>query len=688
MHERDAVHTGWRPLHLLSARLMKHVLWYVNRLRCMAPEEIRHRVLRALAVRVERWGLGGSRAIPPANLAHSFPLWIHAPVKVDAARYLTAAERIAAGRFDVFALQDAALGSPPRWNCDPKTGMQAPLTFGKLLDYRDPRRVGDIKYLWELNRHLHIVTLAQAYALSGDARYFGVLRRHLESWFDDCPYGMGPNWSSALEAGIRLINWSIAWQLLGGAPSPLFQDGEGARFRRRWLDAVFQHAHFVQGHFSLYSSANNHLIGEATGLYVAALTWPHWPRARAWLAEAKAILERQALLQNAPDGVNREQAVSYQQFELDLLLHPLLAARANGLKFSAAFESRIEAMIEYLASIMDAGGNVPMFGDSDDGLVVRLAQDDGHCGYRSLLATGAILFRRGDFKVKAGRLDDKTRWLFGEDADAAFELLDTAQAQLPVRRAFTHGGYYILGCGFETVNEIRLVTDAGPLGYQTIAAHGHADALAFTLSVGGKEFLIDPGTYAYHTQSEWRRYFRGTAAHNTLRVDGLDQSQSGGNFMWLRKADARCTLWRPSDQCDVFEGWHDGYLRLADPVTHRRRITLEKAARRIVIEDILHMAGEHDIELFFHCSESCRVDPVPGGYRISQGGNELSLRLPQLADGATRVCIGSVAPICGWVSRRFDEKLPAATISWHGRMAGENVLRSEITCISGQEVKC
>jgi hypothetical protein len=393
-----------------------------------------------------------------------------------------------------------------------------------------------------------------------------------------------------------------------------------------------------------------------------------------------AILERQALLQNAPDGVNREQAVSYQQFELDLLLLPLFAGRQNGKKFSAAFESRIEAMIEYLASIMDAGGNVPMFGDSDDGLVVRFAQDDGHCRYRSLLATGAILFRRGDFKAKAGTLDDKTRWLFGEGADAEFELLNTAQAQLPVRRAFTYGGYYILGCDFETVNEIRLVVDAGPLGYQTIAAHGHADALAFTLSVGGKEFFIDPGTYAYHTQEPWRRYFRGTTAHNTLRVDGLDQSQSGGNFMWLRKADARCSLWRPSDERDVFEGWHNGYMQLPDPVAHRRRISLEKRTRRVLIEDILQMSGAHEIGLFFHCSEQCHVNPIPGGYQIGRTENTLFLRLPEAEGAASGVHYGSTAPILGWVSRRFDEKQPAPTIAWRARLAGDVILRSEVIC--------
>src|SRR5437773_5593343 len=398
----------------VATEMMEWFRWRFHRLRCMTPMEVSHRLLRTLSMRAERAGLLGSGVVPPPDLALEPRPWVHATVRVDAAPYLAAAARVAGGKLGVFALRDADLGSPPRWNRDPKTGVEAPLSFSKLLDYRNPRVVGDIKYLWELNRHLHLVTLAQAYVLSGETKYYRVIRDHLESWFASCPCRMGPNWSSALEAAIRLINWSVAWQLLGGASSPLFEDADGARLRQRWLVSIYQHAQFVQENFSLYSSANNHLIGEAAGLFVAAVTWPCWPRARAWLAEGKAILEREAPLQNAPDGVNREQAVSYQQFELDLFLLPLLAGRASGQKFSAAFESRIEAMMEYLASIMDAGGNIPMFGDSDDALVVKLAQGGGYCRYRSLLATGAILFRRGDLKAKARGLDDKTRWLFGE----------------------------------------------------------------------------------------------------------------------------------------------------------------------------------------------------------------------------------------------------------------------------------
>jgi hypothetical protein len=662
---------------------MEGLLWRFNRLRCMSPAEIAHRVLRAARMQAERLGAIGSHAVPAADLGIVAPRWIDEAPAIDAERYVAAAERIAAGRFDVFALRDIELGSPPAWNRDPKTGTEAPLAFGKLLDYRKSSLVGDIKYLWEPNRHLHLVTLAQAFALTGERRHYEVLREHLESWLDACPYRMGANWSSALEVGIRLVNWSIAWQLLGGAQSELFRDDEGARFRGRWLEAVYQHAEFIASHYSLHSSANNHLLGEAAGAFIASVTWPHWPQAKQWGATAAGILEREGLLQNGTDGVNLEQAISYQQFTFDFLLFPLLAGRAAGHEFSAALRERLEKMLEYIASVMDVGRNVPMIGDADDGYVTKLSQDPAFCPFRSLLATGAVLFGRGEFKDKAGELDDKTRWLLGRGVEEAYAQLPAGAGRLPVRRAFPEGGYYILGCGLETPAEIRLVADAGALGYQSIAAHGHADALSFTLSVGGREFLIDPGTYAYHTQRAWRQYFRGTAAHNTVRIDETDQSQPGGNFMWLKKARASCISWVSSAARDVFIGAHDGYSRLADPVAHRRSITLEKAARRIVIEDTLDMAGAHDVELNFHCSEHCRVELTECGCILSRDGISVTLELPKAEGARTDVLVGSEAPIRGWVSRSFDRKEPAPTIVWRARLAGDVTLLSYIDCPLG-----
>ncbi|HSN19649.1 MAG TPA: heparinase II/III family protein, partial [Usitatibacter sp.] len=312
----------------------------------MTPAEVGHRVVKAAAMRIERWGLAAVD-VPAPDLSRRAVPWIGAGAGFDASAYAAAADRIAAGRLDVFALEDADLGTPPRWNRDPKTGIEAPLAFGKQLDYRDPRIVGDIKYLWEPNRHLQLVTLAQAWALTRDERYARAFREQLESWFEQCPFRMGANWSSSLEAGLRLVNWALAWQLLGGVDAPIFAGAGGEAFRARWLDSVYRHAEFICGHLSLHSSANNHLVGELAGVFTAAIAWPHWERSRRWLGRARALLEREALRQNAPDGVNREQAVSYQQFGLDLLLLAYLAARANGIVLSKEYRGRMEAMLEY-----------------------------------------------------------------------------------------------------------------------------------------------------------------------------------------------------------------------------------------------------------------------------------------------------------------------------------------------------
>jgi hypothetical protein len=668
-----------QPGNLASAIRLNGLAWKLNRLRCMTPAEIGHRVVRAAAMRAERWGF--VRCVVPApDLAVPAKPWVHVDANVDPAPYLAAADRILEGRYDVFSLEDIELGDPPQWNRDPKTGIKAPLAYGKQLDYRDPRIVGDIKYLWEPNRHLHLVTLAQAHALTNEERYAREIREQLDSWFAACPFRMGANWSSSLEAGLRLLNWSLAWQLLGGLHSPLFEGAEGLAFRRRWLTSIYQHAEFVRGHFSRHSSANNHLIGEASGVFAAAMAWPYWPRAADWHDASREILEREALLQNGPDGVNREQATSYQQFTFDLLLLPWLAARANGSDFPEPYQKRLENMLEFVASIMDAGGNMPMFGDADDAYAAKLDPRPSFCRFKSLLATGAILFERGEFKAKAGKLDDKTRWLLGRAADARFQAVRALPQQLPVRREFPTGGYYVLGCNFEQPEEIRVVADAGPLGYREIAAHGHADALSFTLSIGGHEFLVDPGTFAYHTETAWRSYFRGTSAHNTVRIDGADQSKPGGNFMWLRKANAACSAWTSTPHSDCFEGWHDGYRALPDPVVHRRRIFLDKPARSIAIRDTLQMHGQHEVELFFHCAEGAQVAPIDGGVSITLSDRTIRLLWPDVENGAGWVLEGSVDPIGGWISRRFDHKQPAPTIVWRARLAGETTLLTQILC--------
>lgn len=653
--------------------------WYLNRLRQMSPAEIAFRLAMRAKTQAEQYGFSTCRQVPPPANPQAPGKLLSACSIRDPSAYLASADSLLAGKLDLFALNGGLYGIPPDWNRDLRTGRTAPLSFGKTLDYRDPLLVGDIKYLWEPNRHLHLVTLAQAWRLSGDPRYLDGLGLLLQSWFEQCPYLKGPNWTSPLELGIRLINWSIVWQLIGGADAPLFKGSHGEALLENWRSSIYRHAHFIRGNFSRFSSANNHLIGEAAGLFIATCTWPFWEQFRGWQKVAYRILVQEAGEQNHPDGVNREQAISYQQFVLDFLLLSALAGRACSVEFPPGYWKRIETMMEFLASVMDVAGNVPMIGDGDDGYVVRLSREPGFSPYRSLLATGAVLFGRGDFKAKAGHLDDKTRWLLGDEAEEAFSALETAGAKLPARCGYTQGGYYILGCQWETKREIRLIADAGPLGYLSIAAHGHADALSFTLNVAGREILVDPGTYAYHTNREWRDYFRSTSAHNTLRVDGQDQSVMGGNFLWLEKANARCEIWEENDSECRFVGSQDGYLRFSDPVRHRREILLRKKENRILVIDTLECRGEHEVERYWHFAEHCRVQVAGLGLRVESHGISLSFRAD---DGAGQIDlrVGQESPPCGWISRRYDEKSPTATAIFRNRIRGTSRLTTEIEC--------
>lgn len=646
--------------------------WKLHRLSAMSGWEVGYRVKQRVQASVEQFGLHSAAPPPPARERTGAPWVTTLPAAFNVDKYRRAADDILDGRFPVFAMSSAALGFPPQWNRDPKTGQQAPLQFGKTLNYRDEQRVGDIKYLWEPSRHAQLVTLAQAWHLTRDDSYAEGCRTLLASWFDQCPYPSGVHWTSSLEHAIRLVNWSFAWHLLGGDGAPIFRGSVGEAFKQRWLTSVYQHSHFIAGHFSRYSSANNHLLGELMGLFVASLTWPLWKRSRRWQNLAQRQLEQQMLLQNAEDGVNREQANWYHHEVADMMIVSGLIARANGCDFSTAYWHRLRGMLQYIASIMDAGGQVPNFGDADDAIIARLDPEVGDV-YRSLLATGAVLFDSAEFKFKAGAghdgeaVDDKTRWLLGDEAVARLQAIDMSRVSLPVRKDFPNAGYYILGDRFETNREVRIVADAGPLGYLSIAAHGHADALSFTLSVGGREILIDPGTYAYHTQRVWRDYFKGTSAHNTVRVDGVDQSISGGNFLWVKHAQSQLIALERTPLVDRWVGSHDGYCRLKHPVTHRREIQFEKQPSRLQVTDELLGSGTHQIEMFWHFAEQCAVVANGRDVRVSCADVLISMTLPEELRCDVHRGVERPQPT-GWISRSFDAKVPTTTLIATGRI--------------------
>jgi hypothetical protein len=527
------------------------------------------------------------------------------------------------------------------------------------MNIGDASRVGDIKYLWEPSRHLWLVPLAQAFEATADTRYSDAAVSLLDSWLEQSPHPLGPHWSSSLEAGIRLINWSAAWHMLGGdaADSPLRRTH--AAFLARWIDSIHWHLHFVSRNLSAHSSANNHLAGELAGLYVGLCTWPRWHALNALRPEIRKRIHREALLQNAPDGVNREQATSYQQFVLDFLLIAGLCARAEGEEFAPEYWGRLEAMCGFIAAIMDSGGHVPQIGDADDGVACGIFMA-GADNFASLLATGGVLFNRGDLAVAARVLDAKTVWLLGAGSSARFDGLLREGRPLPLPLRFEHGGYAVLGQDACGPREVRIVFDGGPLGYLGIAAHGHADALSMLLSVAGLPILVDPGTFSYLANPVWRQHLRSTAAHNTVEVDGLSQSESGGPFMWTRQTHARWVRYEAESSVQTVAAEHAGYALRGQALLHRRTLRFDSSRSEILVTDELLGSGAHDLCLRWQASDQVQVELV--GHRVRIDSPRATIRMELPADCMPGLVHATDADPTAWVSHHFEQRCPSVSI--------------------------
>jgi uncharacterized heparinase superfamily protein len=191
--------------------------------------------------------------------------------------------------------------------------------------------------------------------------------------------------------------------------------------------------------------------------------------------------------------------------------------------------------------------------------------------------------------------------------------------------AFKDAGLFVLASKRGTPEEVFALIRAGPFGYLSIAAHAHADALAFTLSVGGKPFLVDPGTFTYYADPRRHSWFRSTAAHNTVTVDGQSQAVEGGPFLWTRHASAHVQSWEPFADGARLEAWHDGYARLPGKVRHRRRCELHGHA--LTIEDRIEGRGTHALAWRFHFAPECRVSLSGSTCRAERSGAAIEMLL-------------------------------------------------------------
>lgn len=520
------------------------------------------------------------------------------------------------------------------------------------VPYRSEDAAGDIKQIWEPSRHQYLTVLAAAYAITGNERYAERVAEHLRSWWAANPPLHGVHWISGIELGIRLLSWVWIRRLLDGwaGAAGLFEANPVA------LNQIWHHQRWLAAYPSRGSSANNHVIAETAGQFAAACAFGWFPSSQRWGADALRSLERHLRANTFGSGLNRELATEYHGLVLELGLAAVAEADAADVPVPATVRLVLLRMTDALAAVVDNRLRPPRQGDADDGhgLVV---DGTGTDRWASLLATGDAVFGRLDWWPAVTGTDVRTPLL----AALVRPYAKNGTVSRPTGRPghFADAGLTIL----RGPEQIWCRCDGGPHGFLSIAAHAHADALSVEVRHDGVDVLADPGTFCYHGQPEWRQYFRSTRGHNTLQLDGADQSVSGGPFLWTRHARSRVLAADTSGAADGGTArWcaeHDGY----QGSVHRRRVELTAAKKELRVVDEVR-GPRRAAHLAFHLGPAITADLVGDRAELTwtRDGEARSAVLELPGELSWQAHRGESDPPLGWYSAGFGRKEPATTL--------------------------
>lgn len=479
------------------------------------------------------------------------------------------------------------LGPGLDWHCDPGATVRWPL----LHHSRVPVVISpgaDVRVVWELNRLHHLVSLGRAYLLTGDERYTEEFLLQLASWYEANPPNFGPNWVTAMEAGIRAINIIIALAMFR-VSSNLTREA-----LELILKTLLTHGRFIRSNLEFsYRTTSNHYLSNLIGLFVIGTCIPEFREADRWRSYSASRLVKEMKRQVLEDGVDYEGSIGYHRLVLEIFALFFSITHTTALIIDAEFRGLLRRMFVFVQSYLKPDGTAPMVGDSDDGRIIKFKErpaDD----HSYLLSIGSILLKEGT--LKQAKIDEEAIWWFGKPGIESFGQLALNRSHAG-SKAFQKAQIFV-----QRTDGLYSIIDCGDHGARGRGSHAHSDALSVEIFALGRTFLRDPGTYVYTANEEERNLFRSTAYHNTVRIDGEEISQvnQGELFAFAANVRPKVNDWQITDDRDQLDAEHYAYRRLASPVTHRRIVTLDKRKRSWTIRDMFSGQGSHFFEVFFN----------------------------------------------------------------------------------------
>lgn len=580
-----------------SSSLMGKIQWYFNRLRAMNLPEVGWR-LQQKRLQGQEKSLFGKRYV--AVTAYLFDSRLQSlrfnPDRIglnfeNAAFHLNTHIHLLGG-YDYETYKT-------RWSAGFQTDREWGQEFSYSLSYKQRDEIGDARTNWELNRHFQFALLAKAYYATGEKAYTEELERLFADWSQNNPFLHGISWTSVMEVAIRCIQWTVALAFLRKkgytANGAMLMDME---------NGIKNMASYIAQHYSRFSSANNHLLVEATAIAYAGFAFGYEP----WQQLAIRILDEELLKQNCEDGVNKEMALHYQTFGMEAYALVMHLMQSNGMEVNERWEQMLCQQCEFVVSSMVSETKACEFGDNDEGKILDL-EGGKICHYRYLLQLCSLVLGRcgGDF----GQVSETVSWLYPAKVIDCIKRTSPWYSRATGSMTFRQGGYSFLR---SKDKKIVVGIDHAPLGFGSIAAHGHADALSFQLYVNGKCILGDPGTFIYHCNLPKRNEYRLSCNHNTVSVqNGEEQSQMMGAFLWGKKAETKLVNSSFSSGKDVIEAeciWQNGFK-------HHRRFEFDRE-KCLMVEDTFMASAKGYATLMLH--PACRVSVSDGVAMIERDG--------------------------------------------------------------------
>jgi len=594
-------------------------------------------------------------------------------------KIVAGADAVCNHRFDILGSgevninREGGMGSGDRriaWSRDFKSGYrwERGRCYGNIVG--ETPAGTDVKVPWELSRFHHLTLLGEAYWITGDERYAAEFINQIRDWIEDNPVNCGINWVYAMDVAIRAVNWLAGWYYFKG--SPAVDDS----FTVTFMKSLLLHGRFIRKNLEWsYLVRNNHYISNVAGLFILALLVPDFRESGEWLDFARGELEREMESQVYPDGCNHEASTAYQRLDLELFLYPAILGRLNGVEFSATYLYRLKVMCLAFMHTLKPDGEMAQIGDNDSGRLLKFdLPGAGTLDGRYILPLAALHFDDPLFKVNFGKLEEEESLppylipayqLFGEEGLERWSWMAWSEEDGLESAVFRDAGWYVMRSGGD-----YMIISCGPNGQRDLGGHAHNDKLSFELSIGGREIIVDPGTFLYTSHPDERNMFRGTAYHNTVMVDGEEQNRfrEGGLFGLYNDTACRSLRWAEGDERIEFEGVHYGYRRLQGAIIHKRGITFDKEERRWEIVDDITGWGSTPHNLRWNLCLHPQIGVEVGEDGIIRGEG-FSIAVTSGVD---------VRLEDGWYSKGYGLKEPTRTVVFEVRGA---VLPFQLTTV-------